>query len=148
MQDISHHRSSADLELGYFFTPAFRAFAMVDGMYTHGNAIDFPQAGGLGALDAKYRPVHDQIQKVHAVHARGGVALSISDSMDIFASFSRLVVGRNGHALNRGISVGTSWSFARRKTPPIVSTASGSPDVATARREGSLIRCVCQKSGS
>ena len=118
--DISHNRSSADLELGYFFSPSFRAFAMVDGMYTHGNAIDFPQTGGMRALPLEYQPVHDQIQKVHAVHAGGGVAYSISDRMDVFASFSRLVVGRNGHALNRGITVGTSWTFARANRPSVV----------------------------
>ena len=148
VQDISHNRSSADFEVGYFFSPKFRAFAMADGMYTHGNAIDFPQTGGMRALPVPYQPVHDQIQRVHAVHAGGGVAYSISDSMDIFASFSKLVVGRNGHALNRGITVGTSWTFARNKSSVVTSKSPASPDSVTARKEGSLIRCVCQKSGA
>ena len=49
------------------------------------------------------------------------MAYSISDSMDVFASFSKLVVGRNGHALNRGIiTLGTSWSFARKNQTSVV----------------------------
>ena len=31
----------------------FRAFAMTDGMYTHGNAIDFPQTGGMARASAR-----------------------------------------------------------------------------------------------
>jgi hypothetical protein len=147
--DISHNRSSADLEVGYFFSPSFRAFTMADAMYSHGG-IDFPASGGMGALPPAYRLVHDQIQRVHALHVGGGMAYSISEKMDVFASFSRLVTGRNGHALNRGITVGASWSFARKPKAADVTAVRKAPaeDVITARREGSLIRCVCQKSGS
>jgi hypothetical protein len=146
--DISHNRSSADFEVGYFFSPSFRAFAMTDAMYSHGG-IDFPATGGMFALPLAYQPVHDQIQRVHALHVGGGVAYSITDRMDVFGSFSRLVAGRNGHALNRGITVGASWSFARKKkADPTAARPAAVQDAVTARREGSLIRCVCQKSGS
>lgn len=138
--DISHNRSIADLEVGYFFSPAFRAFATSHGLYTHGG-IDFP-AGGLPAVPAALRPVHDQIQRVHALSLGGGAAYSITDSIDVFGSISREVAGRNGHAMDRGITIGASWTFRRtRQAAPAAATV-------TQKREGSLVRCICQKSGS
>jgi hypothetical protein len=149
--DISHNRSSADLEVGYFFTPKFRAFGMTSGQYTHGG-LDLPPNGPPG-LPLKYQPVHDLIQKVHYLKVGAGVSYSINDSFDVFGSFARQVTGRNGHELNRGISVGASWGFSRRKhTSPddVVATAAAArkTEGSSARREGSLVRCICQKSSS
>lgn len=149
VQDIAHNRSSGDLELGYFVTPSFRAFAMANGQYTHGG-IDLPLAGP-SALPLNYQPVHDIIQKVHHLNAGAGFAYSINDAVDMFASFSRLVAGRNGHVLNRGVTVGASWSFSRRAKGDVVAAGAGAPagEYArmAARRRGSLARCICQKSG-
>ena len=146
--DISHNRSYADLEVGYFFSPRFRAFAMTNGQYSYGG-IDFPTSGGMRALPIEQQPVHDQIQRVHYLDVGGGAAYSITDNFDIFGSFSRLVAGRNGHALNRGITIGGSWSFAlKKKVDPTASKRpSAESDGVTASRENSLIRCICQKSG-
>ncbi|HXW04191.1 MAG TPA: hypothetical protein VD833_03085 [Vicinamibacterales bacterium] len=153
--DISHNRSVADLEVGYFFSQRFRAFAMTNAGYTHGG-IDFPP-NGLAGLPPEYRLNHDQIQKVHQLHLGGGAAYSITDAFDVFGSFSRLVAGRNGHALDRGITVGASWSFSLRKSPDAVTSSAPtrsrravSADGAQlpGRREGSLVRCICQKSGA
>jgi len=149
VQDISHNRSMSDLEVGYFVGPAFRVFATASGQYTHGG-IDFP-VQGLPAVPLQYKPVHDIIQRVHFVHAGGGFAYSVRDSVDVFASFSRLVVGRNGHALNSGITVGASWSFSARSKRDGVVAGAGAPSSQyaqiAAKRQGSLGRCVCQKSG-
>ncbi len=156
--DISHNRSSADLEIGYFFTPAFRAFAMANGQYSHGG-IEFP-AAGLSALPSVQRPVHDVIQLVHALDLGAGAAYSMSESFDVFGSFARLVAGRNGHALNRSITVGATWSFARKSnaTDRITASAPGSVTAAYkqaqdhressagTRQRRSLVRCICQKS--
>jgi len=109
--DISHNRSQADLEAGYFITPRLNTFFTLGGQITHGG-IDFP-LGGLPALPAEFKLVHDIIQRVNYLHAGGGLAYSLSDSIDLFGSFTRLVAGRNGHALNRGISVGVSMGFSR-----------------------------------
>jgi hypothetical protein len=150
VQDISHNRSMGNLEVGYFVGPAFRVFAMTSGQYTHGG-IDFPVAG-VPAVPLQYRPVHDIIQRVHYVHAGGGVAYSVKDSVDVFASFSRLVAGRNGHALNSGVTVGASWSFSRRSKGDAVAAGAGAPSSQytemIAKRQGSLGRCICQKSGT
>jgi hypothetical protein len=152
--DISHNRSIADIEVGYFFTSELRAFVNAHGQYSHGG-IDFP-LNGLAGLPLALRENHDQIQKVHAFEMGAGAAYSITESLDVFGSFSRLVAGRNGHALNRGITIGASWSFRRKNraadavtaaaSAPAITTATGA--AATARREGTLLRCICQKSGS
>ena len=147
--NVSHNRSLADLEVGYFFTSRFRAFSMANAGYTHGG-IDFPQEGGLAALPPEYRYNHDQIQRVHHLDLGGGAAFSITDSVDVFGSFAKMVAGRNGHALNRGITVGMSWGF-RRGGPPAETAAATAPssdqsEVETGKREGSLLRCICQKS--
>jgi hypothetical protein len=149
VQDISHNRSMGDFEVGYFVTPGLRVFGMASGQYTHGG-IDFPLTG-LPGVEERYKDVHDIIQKVHYVNAGGGFAYSITDSVDMFASFSRLVAGRNGHALNRGVTVGASWSFSRKSKGDVVSAGAGAPSSQYAeligKREGSLGRCICQKSG-
>ena len=150
VEDVSHNRTTGSFEVGYFLTPSFRAFGMLDGQYTHGG-IDFPRTGGMRALPPRYQPVHDIIQRVHNVHAGAGFSYSISDSVDAFASFSRSVAGRNGHALNRGVTVGASWGFNRSKGS-VTAAGAGAPSAEFARltgkREGSLGRCICQKSAS
>ena len=149
VQDIKHNRSVGDLEVGYFLSPSLRAFGMASGQYTHGG-VNFPITGPSG-LPLKYQPVHDIIQRVHYVNAGAGLAYSLKDSLDIFGSFSREVTGRNGHVLNRGMTVGASWSFSRRSKGDVITAGTGAPSGEYARmttkREGSLGRCICQKSG-
>jgi hypothetical protein len=89
---------------------------------------------------------------VNALNAGGGFAYSIADSVDVFGSFSREVAGRHGHVLNRGITVGASWIFSRRFNG-YGSTAGGVAPASeyaklTGKRQSSLARCICQKSGS
>jgi hypothetical protein len=148
--DISHNRTSGDLEVGYFVTPGFRAFLMSSAQYTHGG-IDFPTSGGFRALPGDYQYDHDRIQRVHVLDVGAGFAYSLTDSLDMYGAYTRLIAGRNGHAMDRGITVGASWSFSRQpKSDPISAPGTGQLsdfESLTARREGSLGRCVCQKSG-
>lgn len=149
--DISHNRSMADLEVGYFVTPSFRAFGMANAQRTHGG-IDFPINGQAG-LKPVFVPVHDVIQRVNYLNLGGGFAYSLTDSLDMFASFSREATGRNGHVLNRGITLGASWSFSRRSKGDATTAGTGATSrqyagMTTAKRETSLGRCICQKSGS
>jgi len=124
---------------------------MATAQQTHGG-IDFPITGQAG-LPGTLRPVHDVIQRVNYVNLGGGFAYSLTDSLDMFASFSREVTGRNGHMLNRGITLGASWSFSRRSKADATTADAGAPSrqyagMTPARRETSLGRCICQKSGS
>jgi len=146
--NVSHNRSLADLEVGYFFNSRFRAFTMANAGYTHGG-IDFPQTGGIAALPPEYRTDHDRIQKVHHLDMGGGAAFSLTDNLDVFGSFAKMVAGRNGHALNYGITTGLSWSFRRgrtlEQTAAATAPASDEQEIETTKREGSLLRCICQK---
>jgi hypothetical protein len=146
--DVSHNRTMADLEVGYFFTPSFRAFVMGNAQYTHGG-IDIPLAG-LAALAPQFRPVHDQIDRAHHLNLGAGAAYSVTDSVDVFGSFVRTVMGRNEHAVNRGVTIGASWGFARKsKSPDTITALPPAADTTVAdKRQGSLVRCICQKSGS
>lgn len=144
--DLSHNRSLADFEVGYFFSPAFRAFATTHGQYSHGG-IDFP-IGGFPALPTVYQGDHDRIQRVHVLALGGGAAYAITDAFDVFGSFSRDVAGRNGHVLDRGITIGAGWSFRRKHADrDAIAAAPDDADTVASKREGSLVRCICQKSG-
>jgi len=145
--DISHNRSLADLEAGYFFNSSFRAFTMANAGYTHGG-IDFP-INGLPGLPAEFRANHDQIQRIHFVNVGLGFAYSISDTFDVFGSASRQVTGRNGHSMDKAFTAGVSWGFRRRSSAADAVTArapSSAAAAATEKREGTLLRCICQKS--
>jgi hypothetical protein len=149
--DMSRNRSLADLEVGYFFNSRFRAFTSANGGYSHGG-IDFPVTG-LPGLPVEYRVNHDQIQRIHFLNVGGGAAFSLTDAVDVFGSFSTQVAGRNGHAMDRGITMGVSWGFRRRvpgetasQTAPPSEAPETEAETTTAKRQGSLLRCICQKS--
>lgn len=60
-----------------------------------------------------------------------------TDTVDVFGSFTMTVSGRNTHAVNRGLSLGISWSFGQGGGEPLI-----------AARQRSLVRGLCEKSGS
>jgi hypothetical protein len=134
--DISTDRSLADVEIGYFVTPEVRVFGMVGGHYQY-EGLDLPPPPiPLASVATPEQVVnHDRIAKDRALNVAIGTSVSLTDSIDLFGSFIRTVAGRNGHAINRGISTGVSWSFKRKGV-----------EQAARGREGSLVRCLCQKS--
>ena len=149
VQDISHNRSSADFEMGYFFTPAFRAFAMVTGCTRTATASTFRRLGACGRCRCRISLFTIRSRRSTRCTPAGAWPTRSATRWTSSRRSRSLVVGRNGHALNRGITVGTSWSFARKnKTSVVASRTPASPDSVTARKEGSLIRCICQKSGA
>ena len=56
---------------------------------------------------------HDQISRESLFNVGGGAAFTITDTIDLFVAYRRTVTGRNTHAINRGLSIGMSWSFGR-----------------------------------
>jgi hypothetical protein len=131
--DISHNRSNADVEIGYWVVPRFRVLALTSGQLTHGG-IDVTRTSRvtLGPLIEN----HDQVDRLNYLNIGAGAAFSITDKMDIYASIVRTVAQRNGHLVDRGLAFGVSRSFStkRAKNRPV------------ARAEQSLVRCVCEKS--
>jgi hypothetical protein len=134
---VSRHRSSLDLEVGYFLSPAIRVFALGTGLKTHGG-IDVPDAGWR-ALPVPYQQHHDRISRVEMFDVGGGMQVSINNSFEVFGSFVTTVAGENAHALARGLTVGASWSFGGG-LPPLVAAVSGDGD-----SKRLLIKCLCQK---
>jgi hypothetical protein len=66
------------------------------------------------------------------------VAYTLTEKIDVFGSLIHTVAQRNGHALDHGLSVGLSWSFSTKRAE----------DRAIASSERSLVKCLCEKSGS
>jgi hypothetical protein len=134
--DIPHNRSDFGLEVGYFATPRLRLLALSSARLTHGG-IDMPPSprANLPALQFLY---HDQIQREDFLNVGGGASFALSDKVDLFGSLIHTAAARNGHAIDRGLSVGVSWSF---------STGRGG-DRAIASADRSLARCLCEKRTS
>lgn len=133
--DISHDRSNADLEVGYFVSPRLRLLALATGQFTHGGIDIVPNARvALGPLF----PYHDQITQIHFLDLGGGLSYALTERVDLYGSLVRTVAARNGHAIDHGLSLGLSWSFSTRRAG----------DRAIASADRSLARCLCGKSTS
>jgi hypothetical protein len=133
--DYSRRYSTASLETAYFVTPSIRVLATTAARIGHTGIDLFPDSGRV--LPTEIFQHHDQISRESYFNVGGGAAFSITDTTDIFLGYTTTVTGRNTHAVNRGLSIGMSWSFGR-----------GGGDAALASgdsREGSLVRCVCEK---
>jgi len=132
--DISHNRSTAGLEVGYFLTPKLRLLALSSARLTHGG-IDMPPnpRANLPAIQFVY---HDVIQRENFLNLGGGAAYTLTDKVDLFGSLIHTASARNGHAINRGVSFGLSWSF---------STGQAKDRAISNSAENSLGRCLCEK---
>jgi hypothetical protein len=132
---VSHNRSNMDLEVGYFLTPRLRLLELNSGQITHGG-IDLPLTWrtDLGAL----APHHDQVSRDNLLNVGGGAAYTLTDRIDIFGSMVHTVAARNVHIIDRGVSVGLSWSF----------TTNRAKDRAITSAEHKLFKCLCEKSAS
>ena len=142
--DISRKRSDLDVEVGYFITEKLRAFALGHGQVTHGG-LDWP-LNYLRVWTPSQIAHHDQITRENFLNVGGGAALSLSDNVDLFGSFMRTVAARNAHAHDRMLSIGLSFSVRRPSSAqeaPLVTAAASE----RSGREGTLVRCVCQKGG-
>ena len=132
--DVSPNHSNMSIELGYFATPKLRLLALSTGQLTHGGIDLVPSARvNLPAIQFAH---HDQIQRDNFLDLGGGAAYSLTDRVDLFGSLIRTVAKRNGHALDRGVTVGLSWSFSTKR-------ANGR--AIASNQENSLTRCLCEK---
>jgi len=133
IEDIFHNRSVGDLEVGYFLTPRFRLLGLSTGQVTHGGVdVVYGQARAqLGPLFA----YHDQIDRVNLLAVGGGTSYALTDKIDLFGSVMRTVSQRNGHVMDRGVTIGLSWGFTTRIAAERARTLA----------ERRLIKCVCEK---
>jgi hypothetical protein len=131
--DISHNRSVAAFEGGYFATPDVRVFGMVSGQWTHGGVDLFPTARLV--WPAEQWANHDRITRENFVNVGGGVGWAINDTVDVFGSYTKAVSARNTHVLDRGIQFGVSLRLQKSALERGILNSKGR----------SLARCVCQK---
>ena len=113
--DLRPHRSSADLEIGYLVTPTFRMFALAAAQVTHRGIDLVPPTVANHPLTLVQRKHHDQIARENFLHVGLGAAFDLNESIGVHGSVLRQVAGRNSHQMDRGVSLGLTWSF-RRKT--------------------------------
>jgi hypothetical protein len=134
--DQSRRYSLASAEAAYFLTPAIRLLAMTAARIGHTGIDLAPDSPRV--LPPEVFLHHDQISRESYLNLGGGAAISLTDTWDLFGSFTKTVTGRNTHAVNRGISLGVAWSFGG---PGALLRASRDA------REGTLVKCLCQKAG-
>jgi hypothetical protein len=127
--------STASAEAAYFVTPGLRLIATTSGRIGH-TGINLPLNPAVLPLEQRLH--HDQIVRESYFNMGGGAAISLTETTDLFFGYTRTITGRNTHAIERGLSLGVSWSFGRRL---------GGDETLASRdsREGSLVRCVCEK---
>jgi hypothetical protein len=123
--------------VGYFVTPRLRLMALSSGQRTHGG-IDLTITS-RATLPPEQFLHHDQITRDIALNVGAGVSFSLTPTVDVYSSWLRTVTQRNGHLLDRGVTIGMSWSFSTRRA---VGRGIASLE------EKSLTRCVCEKAGN
>lgn len=133
--NFSHNRSLGAIETGYFATPDIRVFGMINGQRTHGGVDITPRS--RFEWPAIQWVNHDRITKESLVQAGAGVGWTISDALDVSASYSTALYSRNTHVLDRALIFGTSIRLQKS------SLERGILSVNSGRR---IARCVCQKA--
>jgi hypothetical protein len=141
--NIDHGRAMGDLEIGDFITERLRVFALGSGQLTHGG-VDIPIMGP-GGMAMSLQPFHDRIDRTHFLNVGGGAAFALRDSVDLFGSMVTSVANRNGHALNRGIDIGVSWSFKRGGGASARDRARAAAETDRVAEARALVKCVCQR---
>ena len=134
-EGILPQHSEAQVEVGYFVTPALRIMALAAGRVSYNGIAWFP--GMSSALPWELWSNHDRLSSESFLNLGGGAAVALSDSLDLFGSFIATKAGANTHRVNRGITTGLSWSFRRR-----------GPEEVAGGGERTLLKCLCEKSAS
>ena len=131
----SRRYSQASFELAYFVTPALRLVGMTAARLGHTGIDIYPDSGRVLPFEVFLH--HDQISRESFTNVGGGASYSLNDRVDVFGSYTATVHGRNTHAVNRGLSLGLSWTVGGNR---------GEPMMARDGRKKSLVRCICEKA--
>jgi len=106
VQNVSHNRSNAELEVGYFLNPKWSVRALGAWQRTHGG-IDVP----VPRIN-RYYPNHDRLAAERYLQVGGGVAFEWSPGSSAYLVYKTAVSGANGHRLNNGFTLGVAYSFS------------------------------------
>lgn len=134
--DIRPNRIGIDSSVGYFITPRL-AIQFIETFQLTRDGIDFVGAPELLAVhngtpitDEHFRN-HDRLTRSNALNFGAGVAFELTNSVGVFATFTKLAWGKNLPP-PRAITVGMNWSVQTRGSASRA-TANGSRGGAPAR---------------
>ena len=114
---ISHDRSNADLEVGYFLTPSLGVSVLGNYQKTHGG-LDLPVPGTQASAAFRLTPYavhHDQLARSDYLNLGGVITYALTGTIDVFASYQTMVWGRNVHRIQPGLAVGLNWGFSPQR---------------------------------
>ena len=129
---ISHDRSNADLEIGYFLTPSLGISAIANFQKSHGG-IDTPCCPGTPAFTAFMKTpeyfYHNQLARSDYLNFGGIVSYALTGTVDVYASYQSMVWGRNIHSVQPGLAFGLSWGFSPKRVIRSFARKSSTSDV-------------------
>jgi hypothetical protein len=139
--DVTPTRSNMDVEVGYFISTELRAFSLVAAQKSHAGidvSLNLAQVGTVAQIQN-----HDRISRDDFLHVGGGVSFSLTERLDLYSAFLTQIAGRNGHKMNRSLSLGLTWTVRRANRG--AAPGGPAPVAADAEPQKALVRCVCQK---
>ena len=90
---VSHDRSNADLEVGYFVTPSLGVSVLGSFQRTHGG-LELPLPGtpeNTAFQNTPYYVHHDQLAQSNYLNVGGIVSYALTPTVDVFASYQATV---------------------------------------------------------
>ncbi len=105
VENISHDRINAVLEIGYFFNPSWNIRAIVSEQWTDGG-INVP----VLPTDPLF-PVHDKLAADEFVNVGGGATWAINDRMSIYGLYMESIEGTNAHKVDHRMIIGFSYGI-------------------------------------
>lgn len=105
---ISHDRSNADLEIGYFLNSSWSVRALAAWQQTHGG-IDVPVP-----LTSPLFPFHDVLADESFLNVGGGTSWVINDRWSAYGLYMQALQGKNTHKVDHRVSVGVTYSLGNR----------------------------------
>ena len=105
--DISHDRTNATLEVGYYFNPAVSARLFWARQWTHGG-IDLPYTPDKPNF-ATIFPHHDQLADDEFINVGGGFSWMMNERIELFGLYTESIAGWNSHKVDQRVTLGMSY---------------------------------------
>lgn len=115
-------RTALDAEIAWLATRNVRLSAFQAAQFSHGGEnllLEEILNRTISAHD--WWPHHDQIGRANTYNVGGGISLQITPAVAVHGSLLTTIAGKNTHAVQYGLTVGTTWGFGgprRRHAPP------------------------------
>ena len=102
---ISHDRSNASLEIGYFLNRSVSFRALGSWQWTHGG-IDVPVS-----ITSPLFPYHDRLAAEEYFNVGFGSTWTINDHVSVYGLYMEALSGTNAHKVDHRVSVGVSYDL-------------------------------------